>query len=251
MPNMTPLHNLLLRIRPAPIARALKRILRIKRSVFDTEFGRIWIDPVSQIGASVLKGEYEPTTVKLIRRHFHGGIFVDIGANEGLFSLLAASTATQVIAVEPQSRLQPIIKENIRLNGAHNISVVRAAISDHKGLDTFHLTPDTNTGSSGLARYTRYGLPTELVSVMTLEDLFEEFDINQVDFMKMDIESYEYESILGSRNLFKEHRIKAFIVEFHDGLLARRGLSTKPVYDFLAACGYSCQADGAWLIPSR
>ena len=222
------LYSALLHIRPAPLASALKRLFRVKRVMVNTKIGHMWLDPVSIMGVRIATGEYEPDVIAKIQANFPaGGVFLDIGANEGVFSLVAAKTARQVIAVEPQSRLIPVIQENLRLNGLTNVSIVRAAISDQSGAGTLHLSPDINNGSTALHQHTRYQVDTETTPLMTFTELFDRHGLQVVDFMKMDIEGHEYEAILGSPEIFREQRIKTFIVEFHGTHMENRGRSVQ------------------------
>jgi FkbM family methyltransferase len=199
--------RLLLHVRPAPFAAWLKRILRCHRVELPTPEGTFWIDPGSVPGAELARGRsWEPHTLAAIKRLVGpGDTFVDVGANEGYFSVVAsrcAGTAGRVIAVEPQTRLQPVLRRNLDLNQCANSEVVSSAISDSAGSVQFHLTPDMNTGASGLTAFTHYPLPTQSTDCITLSGLFDAFRIPQGTVVKMDIESWEYEAILGSRELF-------------------------------------------------
>jgi hypothetical protein len=81
-------------------------------------------------------------------------------------------------------------------------------------------------------------VPTQTVNLVTLDLLLKEQQIPYVDVMKIDIEGYEYEAILGSPDVFRRHRIGAVILELHRELLARRGLKPEAITDFLGECGY-------------
>jgi FkbM family methyltransferase len=242
------IYDALLHVRPAPLASALKRMLRVKRVVINAEFGQMWVDPVSAMGTAIISTrQYEPDFVAVIRANFPaGGVFLDIGANEGVFSIIAAKTASRVIAVEPQSRLIPVIQENLRLNGIENVTIVRAAISDQSGTGTLHLSPDVNNASTALSRNTRYPVKTETTPLMPLTELFDQLGLETVDFMKMDIEGYEYEAILGSPEIFQKQRIRAFAVEFHLDRIEARGKSCQIILDFLGRCGYGHSLQQRW-----
>ena len=97
----------------------------------------------------------------------------------------------RVLAVEPQNRLIPIIKTNLELNKL-DATIVHAAVSDHGAVVALHLAPDTNTGSTGLHRATRYRVPTQPVSSLTLADVLDRNQIANVDLLKVDIEGFEY-----------------------------------------------------------
>ncbi len=155
-----------------------------------------------------------------------GKVFVDLGANEGYFTIQGARLTEpdgRVVAVEPQDRLIPVLQENVRLNDVKNVTIVHAAISSKRGAAELHLAPDINTGSTSFYRATRYSVPTQIAKTITLADLLDEHDVARVDLMKVDIEGAEYEAILGSPEVFEDHRVKAIALELHPAVLARRG----------------------------
>ena len=228
------------RVRPAPLASALKRLLRIKRTVIDTEHGRFYVDPASDLGVRLAEGDYEPWMRGHLRTYLpKGGVFVDVGANEGFFSVLAAPIASRVIAVEPQLRLIPVITENLRLNGATNVAIESAAISDHAGLTKLYLAPDMNNGASGLTNATRFKVETQSVATITLAELFKRHNIDRADFVKIDVEGHEYEAVTGSPALFTDKRIVAISIEMHPEQLAERGRTDQDIARFLASVGYT------------
>ena len=156
-----------------------------------------------------------------------GGAFLDIGANEGYSSVIAAKLVGdegQVVAIEPQDRLQGIIQENCRLNSVRNVTVLQTAVSDKSGEQDFYESPSTNTGSSSLARSTRYPVKVQRTSVRTLAEIMDENRMNTVDLLKMDIEGFEYEAVIGAQEGFREKRVLAFALELHPAAIARRGL---------------------------
>jgi FkbM family methyltransferase len=163
--------HFLLKVRPAPLAVLLKRFFRIKREVIDTPAGKFWIDPVSNLGIAIRQGSYEPGMRAVLENLLGPGkVFVDLGANEGYFTVLAARLthpSGRVLAVEPQDRLIPIIEMNLHINQL-NATIMHAAVSDRQEVVTLHLSPNTNTGSSGLHRATKYRLPTQSVTALTL-----------------------------------------------------------------------------------
>jgi FkbM family methyltransferase len=240
---MSQVDNALMRVRPASLASKLKRFLRIRRRVVQTSLGRFYIDPVSNFGIGVQRERsYEPELTYAVRTLLReGDIFIDVGANEGFFSIVASKavgSAGRVIAIEPQSRLQEVLARNIRENGALNIDVLQRVISDAPGVATLSISPDMNTGSSGVFRTTRYAVPTQDVLQTTLEGLLKLLSLRTVRLMKMDIEGFEYEAILGSRQAFRSGVVEYFALELHPTILDRRGKSEKEIVEFLNECGY-------------
>jgi FkbM family methyltransferase len=170
--------------------------------------------------------------------------FVDLGANEGFFSVIAARAVGptgRVLAIEPQARLGTVIRRNLALNAAAHVTLAQVAISDVAGAADFNLAPDTNSGSSGLTRATRYANPTQSVRLLTLEACLQEYSLPTVDVMKVDVEGHEYEAILGSKELFRTRRVKRVLVEVHEKMLTARGLRARDISDFLLSCGYERQ----------
>ena len=234
----------LFRVRPAMVASWIKRVVGLRRRDIDTSYGTFHIDPVSQFAMALtsVRG-YEPEMSNALE-HFlkPGATFVDIGANEGFFSVMASrlvGATGKVVAVEPQTRLKGVVERNFQLNGVTNATLLSCAISDHEGNADLFVSPDTNTGSTALRNMTRYRLPKEVVRVTTLLRLFDSEGIQSADLVKMDIEGAEYEAVLGSPELFKAHRIKAFAFELHHAAIASRGGDPEEVIRFLEGCGYS------------
>ena len=242
------LHESLLHVRPSPVAAALKKLLGIERRVVRLEAGVFEVDPVSHLGTQLLyRGEYEPELAAVMRHYLRpGGTFVDVGANEGYFSVLAArllGPSGRVIAVEPQRRLRPVIERNLELNGLTNVTIHECAVSDADGEARLHLTPDTITGSSGLAQMTRYRVPTTTVHTVTLETLLADAGVEHVDLMKMDIEGFEHEAILGSPDVFRRGRIGTIALELHRSRITARGLDPDEIVRFVESYGYGRDAD--------
>jgi len=170
------------KIRPAPLQVLVLNLFGLnRRKVIQLDTGNFYVDPTSNFGSSLAKGAYESELVTLIQRHLGpGSTFLDLGANEGFFAVIASKLvgpAGRVVAVEPQSRLGPIILKNLTLNKCMNCTIVSAAASDHNGELTIHLAPTTNTGSTSVFHVSKYPVAKEIVSCFTLSDLLKQFGI--------------------------------------------------------------------------
>ncbi len=238
------LQKFLLRVRPASLASRLKRLFGVRRRPVELSQGTFFLDPISQFAVAVCSpGEYEPETAEALRKLLPtGGTFVDLGANEGYFTVMASKIAGplgRVLAIDPQPRIKPIIEKNIELNGLANVVFAPVAISDQPGTATMHLFPDTNTGASSLATgAAHYKLPTVDVPVMTLAALLDREKFERVDLLKVDIEGYEYEALLGAEDLLRSGRIEKIILEIHPHLIEPRGLDPGAIEKMLLGAGY-------------
>jgi len=234
----------LLRVRPAFVASFLKKLLGIRRRVVQTVHGRFFIDPLTYFGdVLVTEDSYEPQMINALKRILKpGDTFLDVGANEGFFSVVASKLVGEtghVICVEPQSRLQEVIRRNIDENGCQNIELHQVAISDHAGTARLYLSPDMNTGSSGIFRQTRYENRTEVVPQTTLGNMLKSLGVTRIKLMKIDVEGLEYEVILGSRDVFAARVIENIALELHPDVLEHRGKSASEIWTFLLENGYA------------
>jgi FkbM family methyltransferase len=233
------LHRVLRRVRPARVARAIYGALGIQRRVMDTTVGPMFLDPVFGVGGSIAEtGSFDPGMERTLANELQRGMtFVDLGANEGYFTVQGArlvGPAGRAVAVEPQDRLIPVIERNLTLNDLGNVTVVNAAIYDSDGSGTLYLPPEP--AAAGFASMTRYAVPTQQTETMTLASLFARCGIANADVMKVDIEGAEYEAVLGSREIFTAHRVKVLALDLH---LAQLGIPrTDKLIAFIEGCGY-------------
>jgi len=236
--------RLVMRIRPALLASLVKWLLGVRRIEAATAGGRFWLDPASYLGLTLLeRGAYEPEMMATVERYLRpGDTFVDLGANEGYFTAAGArrvGPAGRVLAIEPQRRLQAVLRRNFALNGCSDrVALAAVAISDHAGEAALHLTPGVNNSASSLSRPTRYPLARQRVACATLEETLAAHGIAECALLKIDVEGWEYEAVLGSPAFFRARRARAIALELHPAVLARRGLDGGKITRFLAECGY-------------
>src|ERR1700722_6804635 len=169
-PSVFPLalYSALLRVRPAQLCDLTKRVLCVQRKCVETRTGhRFWIDPVSILGIHLLRDRTHEARMTTLVQLLLGpsDVFIDIGANEGYFSVIASSQVPNgaVHCIEPQSRLLGILHKNFELNGS-NVILHETAISDQDGRLDLFLRPSTNTGASSMFRHWRLGSRAERVA---------------------------------------------------------------------------------------
>src|SRR5882724_8143015 len=95
---------------------------------------------------------YEPELEYLRSLLFPGATFVDVGANLGIYTLVASRIvghSGRVIAFEPSSQSFSLLKANITLNGFTNVQVYPAAVSDKTGKAFLYHGPDPGHNSLG------------------------------------------------------------------------------------------------------
>ena len=114
-------------------------------------------------------------------------IFVDVGANVGLYSLLLTKAVPEVrvLAYEPHPGLCKQMKYNLSINTGHRISVFEFAISDQPGKAWLK----TNTRNLGQTRLESDG--DVEVECTTLQAVVEREQLSHIDALKIDIEGHE------------------------------------------------------------
>jgi len=240
--------DLLLTVRPAALGSLLAAAFRLnKRRLVRGRYATFFIDPVSNFGAAILKGEYEPQMREVLCRYLSpGGLFIDLGANEGYLSVLASQLVGPrgtVIAIEPQSRLQHVICTNLQANDCFNVRLVRCVVSDTTGKAQLSLAPTVNTGSSSLFRPTKYSLPTEEVPSLRLSDLIDRLGVERCDLMKVDIEGAEYDVFLSATEVLRKGIFRHIALEIHTTILERRRLSADHLHRHMIDCGYELNTE--------
>jgi len=117
-----------------------------------------------------------------------GKTFMDVGANAGAYSLIAAKAGgekSRVIAVEPQREMRRRLSFNARQNGLGQIEIAGVALADYEGEEVMRMI----SGNHGQARLG--GSQGEAVRVTTLLTLMDELKLKKAHAMKVDVEGGE------------------------------------------------------------
>src|SRR5258706_9292479 len=181
------------KVRPVELASIIKAVLRIKRKYFLINSNYWYIDPISNFGLRLLNdGYYEPEMENIILNNLNDGdIFIDLGSNEGYFSILASKKVGKngkVYSIEPQDRLWKIILKNINKNNCYNVSIIPYAMAEKKGEISITLSPSTNTGSSTIVEEKRRKFwKKQTLNCTTLDEIFYLNNLQVIKLMKIDI----------------------------------------------------------------
>ena len=145
-------------------------------------------------------GIYEPNlTAWIVDSLGAGDVFVDVGANVGYFSLLAASavnTSVRVVAVEPAPSTFRALEENLRRNGATNVRAINAAAYDKVDtLPIFTVPEEEHAGGATLVR--QIGPREADVDARPLAGMLTPDEINRTRIVKIDVEGAEIAAVQG------------------------------------------------------
>jgi FkbM family methyltransferase len=173
---------------------------RTERKVADTPFGfKVHVQMPDHIQKVIwLTGRWEPVISRFFRSILApGDTFVDVGANIGYYSLLAARVVGQrgcVYSIEGSPSIFPLLRENIALNHAANVEAINAIVGDRDGEQEFWLASVNNRGLStavetvGRSKHMR---SEGRVSCRTLTSLVPTERLLNARLIKIDVEGSE------------------------------------------------------------
>lgn len=196
-------------------------------------------------------------------------VVVDIGANNGVFTLYAASiTRKAVFAFEPSPRNLDILQRNIAANHLERVVASGCAVSNSIGSATLCLNPadgQQNLLSDRIFpdKIEHYKADTDVnylisdvtrpeshieVPTTTLQAIMDSNKLEHIDFLKLDCEGAE-SAILQSTPVEYLKRIRKIAMEFHDHLselnhqdiqniLEKAGFTTRLKWDGKSPLGY-------------
>lgn len=163
-------------------------------------------------------------------RHLEpGDLFVDVGANVGVYSIWAADLGAEVIAIEPITPAADELLANFALNG-YEVELHRVGLADAPGIA--RMTTDDGT-MNRLATDMRSD--TVEITVDTLDRILHGRSVAGV---KIDVEGAERLVLDGARESLRAHRIGMLQIEWNDRSQSLLGEDRSPVASLLSHYGY-------------
>jgi FkbM family methyltransferase len=174
-------------------------------------------------------GSFEPNEFAFLDKILRPGmVFVDVGANDGYYTLFAArrvGPAGRVVAAEPSSRERAHLQRNLGRNGLDNVAVIPAAIGAISGLADLHLAHGVHAGHNTLGGFAHDDVvraSLERVRIEPLDAVIARLGLARVDFVKIDVEGAEARVIAGAANVLKAMR-PTMLIEVNDKALRAQG----------------------------
>lgn len=185
----------------------------------------------------------------------HGMVVVDVGANIGEISMVAAKRvgpAGLVLAFEPLHRIAAVLEGNLRANALTWAHVVRCATSDHAGTARIYLTPEEpgprgKQSNMGLGTLFPQGADAEAgeeIELARIDDLQQVRNLQRLDLMKIDIEGAELSCLRGAAQTIARFRPR-IIVEIQRETCERAGYSQHEILRFMLERNYACYRIGS------
>jgi FkbM family methyltransferase len=191
-----------------------------------------------------LTGRHAPDETALVRQALGAGdVFVDVGANFGYFTLLAASVvggAGTVVALEPDPRMAAELRENVRTNGLENVRVleVAAAAAEGRARLSGYEEAGGNWGTSSLVGGGSNEAPSYDVRCAPLDALLDAAGVDGVALVKVDVEGAEGEVLRGMHDGLARGRYARVLVELHPWLHEDAAAEHAGMWALFTAAGY-------------
>jgi FkbM family methyltransferase len=161
-----------------------------------------------------------------------GDLFIDVGANSGMYTLWALDLGCEVIAVEPDEGARRRLERNLQLNG-YKAEIVAAAVADKPGTMRFTRARDATNRIATATDTNTYDVP-----VTTLDEILQGRFAAGV---KIDVEGAERLVILGASDALSDRRIGALQLEWNHASIELLGETRDPLKRALEEVGYSLQ----------
>lgn len=177
---------------------------------------------------------WEPEVMSVFRPH-KGEIVIDVGAQVGRYSIIASKLVQnegKVIAVEPEPLNFKLLEANIKLHKAENIIPINCALTDTEGYTKLWLgkTP----GWHSLVPNSNINLTGDFVNVRcrTLDSLLRKLGIQQIDWLKIDVEGAELMVLSGGLFALKNSKNLKIIIEVTRNILVTLALLKMAGYTY-------------------
>jgi len=204
------------------------------------------LDKNSYMGGSIYWSGYHHVNEMLYLRSFLSEemTFVDVGANQGEFTLFAANILKKgkVISFEPVSFQYDLLIKNMELNKFENIELNKFGLSNEVCQMPIYNSTDTelhagfHEGLSTLYKSNERNNFQELIELKVFDDIF--YDrLERFDFLKIDIEGAELFALKGMTKSLEKYK-PDLLIEISEECYNSAGYSIQDLIDFLSKFDY-------------
>jgi len=191
----------------------IKKLTNIKYILHMMSDGYYIVMRLQWVDYNITSSSFE-REVKQIFKPKRGEVVVDLGAHIGLYTIRAARTVGKdglVIALEPDPENFTLLNVNVKFNTLSNVVALRMAAYESDGFSIMHKC----AGSSGhsLVRVPHKFIGEIKVPTITLDSLVRKYNLDRVDWLKIDVEGAELYVLKGADKALDRGIIKNLIVE--------------------------------------
>lgn len=197
-----------------------------------------------QMSLYFLRG-YSREEQDAVAKHLsEGDIFIDVGANIGVFALMGAQhvgPTGKVIAFEPADDTAEQLAQNAALNGLQDrLQIFEYALSDEAGEMTLY-SPEDAQDDLGRRSLFQSGKEVQTVQTRVFDDLVDTGEVildRPLGVIKIDVEGAELLVLKGMRKTITTHKPKLIMFEGVESLAESAESSLGEIKAFVESCGY-------------
>ena len=158
-----------------------------------------------------------------IVQHAHPKVVWDIGANSGTYGILtkALQSDCEVVFIEPIPKAVELLRQNLKINN-FTAKVFEIAVGDFDGSGEIYFEEGEDFAYSVTVNQNNVQNQEKStvreIQVRRIDSLIKQYDLSQPDLIKLDVETYEYEVLLGWGSLFPKSAI--WLIEILNDSLA-------------------------------
>lgn len=203
----------------------------------------------------LLHNSWEPFETQIVLQEIkEGDVVLDIGANLGYYTVLAAKQAGEagkVFAFEPDPNNFALLEKNVKANNCRNVILERKAVSNTTGKLKLHLSEE----NKGDHRIFQSGDSRKVIEIeaVSLDDYFKDY-AGKIDFIKMDIQGAEGLALQGMGSLLQKNSRLEMVTEFWPKGLKASGVEPEDYLNILTQQGfrlYEINEETKYLKPTR
>jgi len=207
---------------------------------------KINIDLSKRMGACIFwTGYHEFNECRFLQSYLKPEmVFVDVGANQGEFSLFAAKRLLngRVYSFEPLTEYFHKLVENVQANGLHRkVSLVKLGVSDTSGRFPIYFDSENKNHNEGIASlHAQAGtelLEKEIIETTTLDSYFDQNPISRLDVLKIDVEGSEFQVLKGAMKTLVQFK-PLILIELSEANFNVAGYTIQDVVAWLGRLRY-------------
>lgn len=193
-------------------------------------------------------GTFQPIISEILKKHLKkGDTFIDVGANIGYFSFVAAQIVGkdgQVHSFEPVEEYFLKLENFSKLNSKYKIKANKLALGDKNKKANIFIKGGTDIGNNTFFPELLEGPSSSQaeVDVIRLDDYIQKNNLESIGLIKIDVEGFEFATLKGLSNYFavcsKSGAFPVIVTEIVSEIYPKLGCSVKGLFDYMESFSY-------------